>query len=203
MPAGRLLSTGQAARLLNVTPDTVVKWIRKGALPALRTAGGHYRVAPQDLEQYTETETRPGPGEGFVHCWEYYAVDGVVGAQCKECLVYRARALRCYEMSSLSRDAGYVGTYCKTSCDECPYYLQTVGQPRRVLVVTDSVKLRHQIESDPRGAGSICDSRAASTSAPRWSRASSRSTWFSTAPSRSGAATSCAGTSPVIPGSPG
>jgi excisionase family DNA binding protein len=150
MPATKLLSTGQAAQLLNVTPDTVVKWIRKGALPAQRTAGGHYRIAPHDLEQYTRTETRADSGEALVHCWEYYGVDGEVGEQCRTCLVYRARALRCFEMSSLSRDAGYVGTHCTTSCEECSYYQKTVGQPRRVLVVSDSVRLRQRLESDPR-----------------------------------------------------
>ena len=39
-----LLSTGDVAKLFGVTPDAVLKWIKKGKLPATRTAGGHYRV---------------------------------------------------------------------------------------------------------------------------------------------------------------
>jgi excisionase family DNA binding protein len=45
----RLLSTGNAARLLSVTPDTVLKWIKSGRLPAIRTAGGPYRIARRDI----------------------------------------------------------------------------------------------------------------------------------------------------------
>ena len=44
-----LLTTGKAARLCSVKPDTVLKWIKKGVLPATRTIGGHYRVEEQDL----------------------------------------------------------------------------------------------------------------------------------------------------------
>ena len=47
-----LLTTGQAAKLCAVTPDTVLKWIKKGRLEATRTAGGHYRVALPDLEPF-------------------------------------------------------------------------------------------------------------------------------------------------------
>ena len=44
-----LLTTGKAARFCSVKPDTVLKWIKKGRLPAARTAGGHYRIEEQDL----------------------------------------------------------------------------------------------------------------------------------------------------------
>ena len=46
---GEGLSTGAAARLCSVNPDTVLKWIKKGRLPATRTVGGHYRIEEQDL----------------------------------------------------------------------------------------------------------------------------------------------------------
>jgi len=92
-----LLTTGQAAKLCAVTPDTVLKWIKKGRLAATRTAGGHYRVALPDLEPFmagfgqkgsgpVEKETFPGgpdrrgtredPEE--VPCWEFLAEDGEV-----------------------------------------------------------------------------------------------------------------------------
>ena len=47
--ASPLLTTGKAARMCSVKPDTVLKWIKKGVLPATRTMGGHYRVEEQDL----------------------------------------------------------------------------------------------------------------------------------------------------------
>ena len=52
-----MLSTGKVAKLLSVTPDTVLKWIKNGQLPATRTAGGHYRIAQRDLD--APVATRP------------------------------------------------------------------------------------------------------------------------------------------------
>ena len=45
------LSTGKAAKALSVTPDTVLKWIKSGKLDARRTAGGHYRIHPGEIER--------------------------------------------------------------------------------------------------------------------------------------------------------
>ena len=49
-----MLSTGKVAKLRSVTPDTVLKWIKGGQLPAIRTAGGHYRIARRDLDGHLE-----------------------------------------------------------------------------------------------------------------------------------------------------
>jgi hypothetical protein len=91
-------------------------------------------------------ERKDGPA--VLHCWEYHARNGEVRTDCQQCLVYRARALRCYEMSSLPPGAGYAGTFCKTSCAECPYYQEQVRRKVRVLVVTDSVRLRELLRAD-------------------------------------------------------
>ncbi len=147
---GPLLSTGKAARLLSVTPDTVLKWIKSGRLSAVRTAGGHYRVARKDVDRLlgTGAVTRPAKGRGLFYCWEYYATDGDPSEGCLSCLVYRARARRCYEMSSLASESGYAGTFCTTSCEACAYYREVVMRPRRVLVVTASEALRRRLARD-------------------------------------------------------
>jgi excisionase family DNA binding protein len=49
---GKPLSTWGVARLLHVTPVTVFHWIRAGKLRAYRLPGGHFRVAPSDLQQF-------------------------------------------------------------------------------------------------------------------------------------------------------
>jgi excisionase family DNA binding protein len=148
MGRAQQLTTGQVARLLSVTPDTVLKWIKKGRVPATQTAGGHYRVAREHVEhlfpQSAGLATNPAPS-GLVYCWEFYSDDGAVGESCKECLVYKARALRCYKMSALSHESGFSGTFCKTSCSDCPYYREQLQRERRVLVVTDSVRLRERL----------------------------------------------------------
>lgn len=148
MNRDRMLSTGKVAQQLSVTPDTVLKWIKGGRLRATRTAGGHYRVAQADLDFLIEDGFETGSvGEnGFVYCWEYYATDGEPGESCLDCLVYRTRARRCYEMSDLGAEVGYAGTYCTNTCDECSYYQEVVRRRRRVLIVTESEKLRSRLE---------------------------------------------------------
>jgi excisionase family DNA binding protein len=147
----QLLSTGKVASVLSVTPDTVLKWIKSGRLPAVRTAGGHYRVARKDVDTLIGSDIVPGDTSGprgFVYCWEYYGATGGTNARCLDCLVYRARARRCYEMSGLDREAGYAGEYCTTSCDECAYYRDVVQRSRRVLIVTESSDLRQRLQEE-------------------------------------------------------
>ncbi len=144
----RLLSTGKAARRLSVTPDTVLKWIKSGRLPAVRTAGGHYRIAPNDLDSLIHDDVGRGrlpAANRFLYCWEYYATGDEPTDDCLDCLVYRARARRCYEMSGLAAEAGYAGAYCKTSCEDCAYYQEVVRSTRRVLIVTHSSDLRRRL----------------------------------------------------------
>ena len=38
------LTTGEAARHLSVSPNTVKRWIAAGALTAYTTPGGHWRI---------------------------------------------------------------------------------------------------------------------------------------------------------------
>lgn len=151
----RLLSTGNAARLLSVTPDTVLKWIKSGRLPAVRTAGGHYRVARRDIDGLMgeNAGTTPATRGGFVYCWEYYASGEETSPGCAGCLVYRARARRCYEMSGLAREAGFAGAFCRTNCEECAYYQEVVQRHRRVLIVTERASLRERLLEDSAESG--------------------------------------------------
>jgi len=64
----RMFSTGKVARLLSVTPDTVLKWIKSGQLRARRTAGGHYRVAQRDLDSLMAIVSSRRPGVKTVSC---------------------------------------------------------------------------------------------------------------------------------------
>jgi excisionase family DNA binding protein len=149
IPESKLLSTGQAAKLLSVTPNTVLKWIKGGRLPAIRTAGGHYRIASEDLDDMVQDQSgvpNHQPSRAFVFCWEYHAREGKICGDCVTCLVYRSRALRCFELSSLGRDQGFKGTFCQqSSCEDCAYYQEFNEQPPRVLVVTDSVRMRKRL----------------------------------------------------------
>ncbi|MGD2216691.1 MAG: helix-turn-helix domain-containing protein [Gemmatimonadales bacterium] len=141
---GTWLTTGQAARLCSVTSDTVLKWIKRGSLEAVRTAGGHYRIRRQDLAAFL-TEGRASPGDLPGHarqapqrlrCWEYFSRGGVVGDECEACVVYRTRAALCFQMAMLGPEIGHARRFCQTSCDDCVYFQRLSGLPTRVLVVT-------------------------------------------------------------------
>ncbi len=44
-PETDYLTTGQAARLLGVSPKTVNRWAHEGRIPCIVTLGGHLRVS--------------------------------------------------------------------------------------------------------------------------------------------------------------
>jgi excisionase family DNA binding protein len=50
---GAFLSVQHAARRLGVSPVTIRRWTATGFLPCTRTAGGHRRIAVDDIEELT------------------------------------------------------------------------------------------------------------------------------------------------------
>ena len=141
------LTTGQAADLCHVERDTVLKWIKRGKLPAERTAGGHYRIARPELDRFLLERRRPEGAarkphiqrdstSGPLRCWEYLAENGRIRDGCKRCTVYRVQAARCFELLRFGCDIGHGRLFCQGSCEDCTYYRRLMGLPTRVLVVT-------------------------------------------------------------------
>jgi excisionase family DNA binding protein len=148
------LSTGQAATLCSVTPDTVLKWIKSGKLEANRTAGGHYRVHRETLLAMIDKDRESLPAisdRRFHYCWEFYSKSGELPEACTQCLVYRSRAGRCYEISRLQSDDVPAKLFCQKSCDECEYFRVVQGQRPNVLVVTDKSDLEEQLQKKSAG----------------------------------------------------
>lgn len=56
------LSVSDIATKLHISEDTVRRWIREGALPALGL-GGQYRVPNSDLQQFLAKRRRPLPSK--------------------------------------------------------------------------------------------------------------------------------------------
>src|SRR2546425_972720 len=48
-PSTRFLTTRESAGRLGVTVNAIKAWIREQRLPALRTPGGHHRIAESDI----------------------------------------------------------------------------------------------------------------------------------------------------------
>jgi excisionase family DNA binding protein len=157
-----------------VTPDTVLKWIKKGRLKASRTAGGHYRVALPDLQPFlagfgqkednlpsvTSGGTLPsqvgtGTSDEEVPCWEFLSVDGEVQDDCKSCVVYRVRATRCFLMAGIDGDVGHSKQFCQGSCEDCVYYQRLQGGSATVLFITADQGLESQIECFDEGSFTI------------------------------------------------
>jgi excisionase family DNA binding protein len=154
--AGRQsLSTGEVASLCSVTRDSVLKWIRAGKIPARRTPGGHYRISRKAIQPIIDgaLETVPRPiSNAFQYCWEYNSDGGEMPEGCEKCIVFRSGSKRCYEMKDLPAQAGYVGLFCKGSCDECEYFKLVRSQEPNVLVVTDRKRLTNTLKRDPGAA---------------------------------------------------
>lgn len=151
-----LLTTGEVARLFGVTPDAVLKWVKKGKLPAIRTAGGHYRISraacaalglgasPSDEPRYA-VAGRP-EGEWFApRCWEYFGHPAVPPPACRNCLVYQARVQHCYMLAELGEGAGHRCAFCRTDCIDCPFYRASHGLAITVLVITRDEALTRKL----------------------------------------------------------
>jgi len=160
--AKQWLTTGGVARLCSVRPDTVQKWIRKGRIPAQRTAGGHYRVALPDVEPFLTgsseprwyrappAQCRPQP----LRCWEYLSDNGSPREECVKCVVYRVRAAWCFEVLGIAEGNGHSRQFCRNqdSCDDCLYYRRVCGAPVKVLVATaDSALVERLSGQDEEG----------------------------------------------------
>lgn len=154
-PSDAYLSTGEVARLCSVTPDTVLKWIRAGRIPAERTPGGHHRVHRDALRAFVGrggTELR-GPEEtsdALLFCWEFSAASGRDPDECKACMLFLSRAHRCYDVSGFPGTAHHRAIFCEGHCAQCDYYRSTNGQKPHVLVVTDQVGLKTALERGTR-----------------------------------------------------
>jgi excisionase family DNA binding protein len=64
-----LLTVDEVAERVKVNPETVRRWIKSGRLPAVRAAGGPYRIHSTDLDRLfgappkVEAPTSPAPAE--------------------------------------------------------------------------------------------------------------------------------------------
>jgi excisionase family DNA binding protein len=122
------LTTFQAADILSVTPDSILKWIKSGKLEARRTPGGHYRISTKKIDSLlkesknSNTQITDIEVQNFKYCWEYNSDQTNCNSDCENCLVYKSQALKCYEMSNLPSELGYLGNFCTSSCEYCDYY---------------------------------------------------------------------------------
>lgn len=54
-----LLTAREVAELLSVSPETVLRWTRRGELPAIRLPSGALRYREADLDAWTAARSNP------------------------------------------------------------------------------------------------------------------------------------------------
>ncbi len=149
-----LLTTTQAAKVLSVAPDTVLKWVKAGKIKAHRTLGGHFRIPLSELrgsaiandDSAAQPLDKSQDGD-FLYCWEYLAGGGNVKAECRDCITFRSRSRRCYELRDLPGGVGCLQMCCQSTCEECNYYRLVIGQGINILIYSDRPQsLRHLTE---------------------------------------------------------
>ena len=151
-----MVSTGAAARLCSVTPDTVLKWIKKDRIRAVKTPGGHYRIDKKELKPYLSglgqddaPAVEPVP-KAISYCWEYHADNGQIRDSCRECMVFRSKAEKCYLMAEMGEKAGHARTFCQKGCRACDYLQFVNDKPANVLVVTENTELQSRLSTGVR-----------------------------------------------------
>ncbi len=154
----KYLTTTQAAKLLSVSSDTVLKWVRAGKLASYRTPGGHCRIPSNAVDGLLPENTvgqqqmLPSPEVPPIqYCWEYNSATGELNEDCRDCIVYQSRARRCYEFRDVPEEFGYLRLHCKSTCDECDYYQVVKEQGVNVLLITRSTTLIDRLNDQDTG----------------------------------------------------
>jgi excisionase family DNA binding protein len=49
---GKLMTARSVADMFDVSPETILRWTRRGTLPAIRLPGGAIRYRPDELESW-------------------------------------------------------------------------------------------------------------------------------------------------------
>jgi len=70
----KLYTTHEVARLLGVTPITVIRWIEGGKFKCFTTVGGHRRIEYDELVQFAQTYNLPWQGDEEVQNRKDYIV---------------------------------------------------------------------------------------------------------------------------------
>jgi len=153
------LTTGEAAKLCAVERDTVLKWIKRGQMQAARTAGGHYRIDWQSLQEFLP-ENRSGirsssPGDvplrRPLRCWEYFAAREKLRDECEGCEAFKVGASRCFRLRNIAANCGKSFCTGPESCEDCSYYRRVMDLPARTLVISTEPGLRRRLTREAGG----------------------------------------------------
>lgn len=158
--AKKYYTTSEAARLLSVSSDTVLKWVRAGKIKSYRTPGGHARIPVEAINAIlpdSKMAIRPVPQEelspSFKYCWEFNSGIHGLNPECRECIAYLSRARRCYEIRSASGISLPPNSYCRDNCEYCEYYRLMYTHEKAVLIVSQGKEWLNAVVEQSRNYG--------------------------------------------------
>ena len=136
----------------------MLKWIKRGRLAAERTAGGHFRIDPDELERAAySSQAKTSPTQPM-RCWEYLSAGGEVRRECRRCIAYRVGAAWCFQLREQGDDKSFCGG--PESCEDCAYYRRAKGLSTRVLVVTEDETLLDGLRDENEEDLALCFARS-------------------------------------------
>lgn len=140
----QILTTTEAAKMLFVAPDTVLKWVKAGKIKSYRTPGGHSRIPIDSVtalltEQHNDI-VRPEPKSerSYQYCWQYPAAGKKNQNDCSDCLSYICRVKRCYQLRNMIDGIGCIRIGCDVLCEVCDYYKTVSGQVLSVVIMSEN-----------------------------------------------------------------
>jgi len=148
------LTTSQAAKLLSVSPDTVLKWVKAGKIKSNRTLGGHFRIPASEIKIFNGAASEDLDKNNnnhlavpYQYCWEYLAAGGAIKSECRDCITFRSRASRCYELKDIPGGLGCLNLMCDTECTSCEYFKVVNGQKLNILILSENRKIVQDLDS--------------------------------------------------------
>ncbi len=148
-------TTSQAAEVLSVSADTVLRWVKSGKIESYLTPGGHARIPHQAVRtilQRSDAQARPreaaaDTAPSHLFCWDMQSEQGRITESCRQCATYRSRSGRCYRIRCDCEDFAGLHLRCQDPCDDCSYYRVTRRRPVRAMLVSPSGHLRRGLST--------------------------------------------------------
>jgi len=87
-------------------------------------------------------ETKVSVAEpSYQYCWEFGNGGGEISEGCRNCVSFRSRARRCYELRNIPQQFAHLNLHCPMACGECEYYHIMKSRAIGLLIVSRNRRL--------------------------------------------------------------
>ena len=120
------ISTSEFAKVCNVTRFTILNWVKKKKIRAVKTGGGHQRIPMAEVVSYLESleifsenpSAKRNASGRFDYCWEH-ALAKKKAEKCSECIMYGSPTHHC---ALIATQLGKERIQCEGNCQTCDYW---------------------------------------------------------------------------------